>query len=114
MAFIKPYKRTYMNVLDTLLLAHLTVLCALLTRAYYSDEGTQIFIDTLIPAAVFKLILLLMIVVKLKNGAVQSFKKLYKQIIHSCSKFARKVKVLVTDSAENQPLIHPTSSVVSI
>ena len=114
MAFIKPYKRTYMNVLDTLLLAHLTVLCALLTRGYYSDEGTQIFIVTLIPAAVFKLILLLMIVVKFKNGAVQLFKKLYKQVIHSCSKFARKMKVLVTDSPENQPLIHPTSSVVSI
>ena len=62
---------------STLLLAHLTVLCALLTRGYYSGEGTQIFIVILIPAAVFKLILLLMIVVKLKKMGQSSRSKSY-------------------------------------
>ena len=52
-AFIKPYKQTYMNALDPLLLAHLTVVCALLSREYYAEEGTQIFAIVLIPAAVF-------------------------------------------------------------
>ena len=57
---------------------------------YYSDEGTQIFVVTLIPAAVFKLILLLMIVVKLKKGAVKLFKKLYKQVITAAANLPEK------------------------
>ena len=101
-----------MNILDTLLLAHLTVLCALLSREYYPDEGTQIFAFVLIPAVVFKLILLFMIVMKFKHCMVQQYNKLFK-CIHG-SKFAGKVKNLVTDSTETQPLVNPTSSVVEI
>ena len=70
-AFIKPYKQAHMNVLDTLLLALLTVLCALLSRGYYSKEETLIFAIVLMPAAVFKLLLLVMIVAKLKNWTIQ-------------------------------------------
>ena len=111
-AFIKPYKQTYMNALDTLLLAHLTVVCALLSREYYAEEGTQIFAIVLIPAAVFKLIILFIIVNKFKNKMVQWCKKVYKDMCDS--KFASKVKDLVTDPVETQPLINPTSSTVEI
>ena len=111
-AFIKPYKQTYMNVLDTLLLAHLTVVCALMSREYYSEEGIQIFAIVLVLTAVFKLIILFIVVVKFKNKAVQWCKKVCKDIRDS--KLASKVKGLATDPAETQALLNPTSSTVEI
>ena len=111
-AFIKPYKRTYMNVLDTLLLVHLTVVCALMSRENSSEEGTQILAIVLVPAAVFKLIILFIVVVKFKNKVVQWCKKVCKDIRDS--KFASKVKGLATDPAETQALLNPTSSTVEI
>ena len=40
-AYFKPYKHTYMNVLDTLLLTNITIVCYLLSRQYVDDEATQ-------------------------------------------------------------------------
>ena len=37
-AFVKPYKQRYMNVLDTLLLALFAVVCILLSREYFFGE----------------------------------------------------------------------------
>ena len=43
-ASVRPYKRNYMNVLDTLLLVHLNVAFVLLSRNYFSGDGTQVYI----------------------------------------------------------------------
>ena len=54
-AYFKPYKHTYMNVLDTLLLTNITIVCYLLSRQYIDDEATEIITVLLIPAAAFML-----------------------------------------------------------
>ena len=48
-AIARPYKETYMNVYDTLLLGQLTLMSKLHTDDYYEGMGTQIFIINLIP-----------------------------------------------------------------
>ena len=68
-AFAKPYKEKYMNVLDTLLLAHLSIVCHLLTRNRFSGEGTQTLIITLIPALLFGLLPFLKLFKMIKNTA---------------------------------------------
>ena len=78
-AFIKPYKQRYMNVLETLFLAHFTVICILLSRKYFSQtgDGTQIFAIMLIPAIVFKLPLFFKVCKKFKNVLVKWCKDYY-------------------------------------
>ena len=64
-AVARPYKRMYMNVFDTFLLADITFLSHLMTRDYYRGETVQIMILANIPAlllggfAFYKLITLL-------------------------------------------------------
>ena len=55
-AYTKPYREKYMNVLDTLLLAHLSIVCHLLTRNRFSGDGIQTLIIILIPALLFGLL----------------------------------------------------------
>ena len=58
-----------MSVLDTLLLAHLSIVCHLLTRNRFSGEGTQTLIITLIPALLFGLLPFLKLFKMIKNTA---------------------------------------------
>ena len=66
-AFLKPYKQTYMNFCNTLLLAHLTVISILFSSKYILGNGTEVFALVLIPAALFKLIVFFKILKMLKK-----------------------------------------------
>ena len=103
-AFLKPYKQTYMNVCDTLLLALLTVISILLSRNYFLGDGTEVFAIILIPAAMFKLIVLFKILKRLKKKVTKWCK--------DCSK--REPEDLEVEAEEMQPLLRPTSTVVDM
>ena len=113
-AFIKPYKQRYMNVLDTLLLAQITVVCILLSREYFSGDGTQIFAIMLIPAIVFKLLLFFEICKKFKKVLVKWYKDCSKyDLNHNAFNNLDDAEV-IDDPQERQPLIDPTSTVVGM
>ena len=57
-AIARPYKETYMNVFDTILLGQLTFIPKMLIDNYYDGMGTQIFITNLIPAFTLAICLL--------------------------------------------------------
>jgi hypothetical protein len=63
-ALIQPYKKKYINVLDSLLLAHLAVICLLLSRDYFPGDGVQIFVMILLPTAMLGLFVILKIISK--------------------------------------------------
>lgn len=107
-AFLKPYKKTYMNVCDTLLLSHITIISILLSRKYFSADGTKLFAIILIPATMFKLIMLFKI-----------FKRLKVKLCKGCSKQEQlavnnHLEESDVDSEERQLLVHPTSTVVDM
>jgi hypothetical protein len=100
---VRPYKRKYMNILDTLLLAYAAVTCMLLSRNSFAGEGTQIFIVLLIPSVVFGLVIVLKACNKLKNGL---FKK--------CKCYCKKCPILNRiGSEENIALINPSHNYVT-
>ena len=54
-ATVKPYKKTHVNILETLLLALAALLCYLLSQDYKAINTTQVFVLSLLPAAGFVL-----------------------------------------------------------
>ena len=52
-AFMKPYKEMYMNVLDILILIPLIVLCMILSSGYSTVQGIEVLIVSLLPAVGF-------------------------------------------------------------
>ena len=54
-AYIKPYKRSYMNVLDVLLLANLSLLGIFVSAGYFETQAIEVYILMLIPIAVLGL-----------------------------------------------------------
>ena len=65
MALTRPYKRMYMNVLDTLLLSLTAILCHLLSTEPTAAEDTlTTSIITLIPATVFWIYIISIIIYK--------------------------------------------------
>ena len=98
-----------MNVLDTLLFTHLTIICVLLSRHYFLGDGNQLFIALLIPVFVFGLLLLLKICTKFKNRLVRQYDQ-----PSTNSKTTVRKENSGPDSKENQPLIDPTSVTIDI
>ena len=49
-AIAKPYKESYRNVFDTLILGHFTFISKIQNDKYYKGMGTQLFIMNFIPA----------------------------------------------------------------
>ena len=108
-ALVKPYKQNYMNILDTLLLAHLAIVCGILSRDYFSGDETQLFVVLLIPVFVFGLFFLFKIHTKFKNSLrLVRHCKCYnsKQEFHCDSKTA--------GIQDQKQLISPTSTVIDI
>ena len=68
-ALVRPYKKMYMNVLDSLLLALLTMICHLLSISdspyYLTIRGIEVFTISLIPGVTFWLYLIFKVVFKL-------------------------------------------------
>jgi hypothetical protein len=52
-ALIQPYKKKHINILDSLLLAHLAVIYVLFSRDYFPGDGVQMFAMILLPATMF-------------------------------------------------------------
>ena len=104
-AFLRPYKKTYMTILDTLLLTHFAVVCLLLSRNYFSGEETQIFIILLLPAGAFGFFIIFKLVLNLKNLVLSHCKQCWRRIsIHS-----KTVRI-----QDQRQLINTTCTVVDI
>ena len=63
--YLKPYKNTYMNILDTLLLVNMSVFYTLLARNYFFSEGVQFNIMLMIPVITFGLLVALKVIIKI-------------------------------------------------
>ena len=66
-ALLRPYKKIYMTVLDTLLLTHFIVVCLLLSRKYFAGEETQLFAVMLLPAVVLGLFVIFKVIASFKH-----------------------------------------------
>ena len=107
--FVKPYKCTYRNLLDGLLLAHMTVLFTLLAREYDPRNEVQVMVIILLPAVVFGLIIIFKILCKFKNSVKVCKEHLARKLNRKNAEYSRQV-----DSRETEPLIAPTSSTVDL
>ena len=54
-AFAKPYKKAYMNIFDTILLANLSVSCLLLSSEYFKTQAIQVYVLMLLPIVLLTL-----------------------------------------------------------
>ena len=109
-AFIKPYKNKYMNILDTLLLAHISLVCHLLTREWFSGAETQILIIGLIPALVFGLLLIGKLCSELRKYThCRALKWCTK--VKCCQRKQTETNVSSPDINKDE-LMHPTSSTI--
>ena len=66
-ALARPYKESYMNVFDTVILAHFTFISKIQTDDYFKGMVTQIFIMSLLPAFVLGIYLLYVKIYKVYN-----------------------------------------------
>ena len=82
-AYIKPYKQSYMNFVDTLLLAHMSLLC-LLTVTSFKHNYIIGFILMTIPLFVFLLVHALRMIRRLKNSKL--LRKILKSVPKCCKK----------------------------
>lgn len=103
-AYSQPYKEKYMNVLDTLLLAHLSIVCHLLARNWFSGADTQILIVALIPALVLGVVVVIILCWKSKNRLLGCCQIKKKQVL---------VDNIVADDDVRLALNKPTSSTIS-
>ena len=109
-ALVQPYKKKLFNVLDSLLLAHLTVACLLLSREYFPGDDTQIFAVILLPTALFGLLAVFKVIAKVRNGLLKPYKHCY-----SCKWFKQLFKHGDTVAIEKfRTLGNPTASVINI
>ena len=107
-ASVRPYKQKYMNILDTLLLVHLNVVCMLLSREYFPGDGIQLYVVLLLPKIVFGLLLTYKLYAIFKNKIVGHCKHYSKQTNNGTAVESS----LEQDNHEQQPLINPTFSSV--
>ena len=118
-ALARPYKHSYMNNMDILLLVYQAILSHLLSRDYFVGDGKQLLITTVIPGIVFSVIILIKLCIKTRNKLIQNCK-------HwncNCWKFLA-IKYAVhnevtthnvsNDSNQTQALLEPTSTVLNV
>ena len=106
-ALVRPYKKMYMNILDSLLLAILAVNCHLLSISsnYLTIQGIEVFTISLLPGVIFWLYLIFKLVFKL-----------WKRIRYCCCLATLKMRMLnaAINSEQAQLFTQPTSSSVTI
>ena len=66
-AIDRPYKESYMNVFDTLLLGHFAFICKIQTDSYFKGMGTQLFIVSFVPVFALGIYLIYVKVYKVYN-----------------------------------------------
>ena len=96
-----------MNILDTLLLAHLSLVCHLLTREWFSGAETQILIICLVPALVFGLLLIVKLCSKLRKCCALK----WCTKVRCCQREEIVTDVSSHDVSDDE-LKHPTSSTI--
>ena len=106
MALARPYKRMYMNIIDTLLLADLTLLCHLFTRRNSSDEVWQVMTVTSGPVILFGGFALYKVCVQLKTK--QRLTNIWQLFRHQFY-IARINSELGENCTQNRPLLSPIS-----
>ena len=112
-ALARPYKRMYMNVIDTLLLADLTLLCHLSTRRYSNDAVWQVMTLMSGPGVLFGVFALYKVYVLLKakqwlTNIWQLCLKLYRNGRHPFH-VARINSEVGNGCGQDRPLLSPTS-----
>ena len=55
MAFVRPYKKTYMNVFDVIFLANLSLLCLVISSEYYATQALKLCALMYLPTCLFVL-----------------------------------------------------------
>ena len=58
-ALVRPYKKTYMNIIDTLIMANLALLALMLNKLYLEDSNTSLILSYVIIICIFSLLPLL-------------------------------------------------------
>lgn len=108
-ALVRPYKKMYMNVIDTLLLADLTLLCHLFTRRYSNDAVWQVMVLTSSPAVLFGGFALYKLCMRLK--AKQRLTNMWQLCRNgSHSTYVARINSESGDGCrQNQPLLSPAS-----
>ena len=110
-AFVKPYKKLYANIFESLLLALTALLCHLLSQKPGVVSQTLLFILIAVPAVVFCSYNILIITNGFRRQLVGLFKRM------CCRRVARHdvlCGVLERSTSECDPLIVLTSSSVNI
>ena len=105
-ALIQPYKNIYINVLDSLLLAHLTVVCLLLSRDYFPGDGAQIFVMMLLPVAMFGLFVVFKIFSKCHCRL--QLVSLYKYCCKRCKQLFKYTQICDQNNSSRQ-LVNPAA-----
>jgi hypothetical protein len=108
-AIARPYKETYMNVFDVVLLGQLTFMSKMHTGDYYDGMGTQIFLVNLFPAIALAVCLFYVKVYKVykfrcRRGARNETSQSEEDLVNSM------LESNVRDRSETQPLLTSTSS----
>lgn len=89
-AFVKPYKKTYMNLVDTLLLALVAVLCLLMTTSFENTFllALSVLILYSAPMIIFLFIMILKLICKVKG-------------FHFCQRWQHCIKGTETNDAQS-------------
>ena len=66
-AIARPYKETYMNIFDIVILGHFTFISKIQNDNYFRGKGTQLFTVSLIPAIALGICLLYVKIYKAYN-----------------------------------------------
>ena len=74
-AIARPYKETYMNIFDTVILGHFTFISKIQNDNYFRGMGTQLSIVGLIPAFALGICLLYVKVYKMYNFWIRCCRK---------------------------------------
>ena len=81
-ACAKPYKKTYMNVIDTIFLSILSTICLLLSLEYFKSQVIEVYMLIFVPAG----LLALFVVVKLVTKKKMNLKQKLRMSFMSCRK----------------------------
>ena len=111
-ALVRPYKKMYMNAIDTLLLADLTLLCHLFTSRYSNDEVWQVMSVTSGPVVLFGGFALYKVCKRFKAKQLLLTNIRFWQLCRNGSHlfYVARINSESGESCEqNQPLLSPTS-----
>ena len=99
-AFVKPYKKPYMNFFDTILLANFSVVCLLMSSEYFKTQAIKTFIVSLFPVVLITMLVITKTAQNklLKNGCFNQ------TLLIPFQGFYRKVhNIIANDSSQESP-----------